>query len=102
LVISRATAALIILPVAASSHAFVRVERNWLFWAIGAGVCDVSANLFFLLASRHGLLSIAAVLTSLYPAVTVMLAVAVLHEHVSKAQRAGLALAVTSIVLITL
>jgi drug/metabolite transporter (DMT)-like permease len=102
LVISRTVAAILILPVAASSHAFVRVERNWLYWAIGAGVCDATANLCFLLASRHGLLSVAAVLTSLYPAVTVILAVTVLHEHVSRAQRAGLALAVTSIVLITI
>jgi drug/metabolite transporter (DMT)-like permease len=47
------------------------------------------------------LLSLAAVLTSLYPAVTVLLAVALLHEHTSKVQRTGLALAAASIVLIT-
>ena len=57
--------------------------------------------MFFLLATRHGLLSLASVLTSLYPAVTVMLAVGVLREHTSTVQRAGLALAATSIVLIT-
>jgi drug/metabolite transporter (DMT)-like permease len=102
LLVSRTTAALLILPVAAARRAFVRVERKWLYWAVAAGFCDVGANLCFLLASRHGLLSVAAVLTALYPAVTVILAVTVLHEHLSRTQRAGLALAVGSIVLITI
>jgi drug/metabolite transporter (DMT)-like permease len=57
--------------------------------------------MFFLLATRHGLLSLAGVLTSLYPAVTVILAVGLLHEHTSRVQRAGLGLAATAIVLIT-
>jgi drug/metabolite transporter (DMT)-like permease len=65
------------------------------------GVLDASANLFFLLASRHGLLSLASVITSLYPAMTVLLAVVLLHEHIARWQRVGLALAAASIVLIT-
>ena len=55
----------------------------------------------FLLASRDGLLSLASVLTALYPAVTVLLAVGVLREHTSRTQRFGLALAAASVVLIT-
>jgi drug/metabolite transporter (DMT)-like permease len=55
----------------------------------------------FLLATRHGLLSLASVLTSLYPATTVLLAVWLLHEHTSAIQRAGLVLAGGAIVLIT-
>jgi drug/metabolite transporter (DMT)-like permease len=55
----------------------------------------------FLLASRYGLLTLAAVLTSLYPAVTVLLAVGLLREHASLVQRAGLVLAAASVVLIT-
>jgi drug/metabolite transporter (DMT)-like permease len=69
--------------------------------AILAGVLDASANLFFLLASRHGLLSLASVITSLYPAMTVLLAVLVLHEHTGRLQRVGLAMAATAIVLIS-
>ena len=57
--------------------------------------------MFFLLAARHGLLSLASVLTALYPAVTVLLAVGLLHEHTSRMQRVGLALAAASVVLIT-
>jgi uncharacterized membrane protein len=56
----------------------------------------------FLLATRHGLLSLASVLTSLYPATTVLLAVLLLREHTSTVQRIGLGLAGASIVLITM
>jgi drug/metabolite transporter (DMT)-like permease len=66
-----------------------------------AGACDAFANLCFLIASRHGLLSLASVLTSLYPATTVLLAVSLLHEHTSRVQRLGLGLAAGAIVLIT-
>ena len=58
--------------------------------------------MFFLLAARAGLLSIASVLTSLYPAATVVLAVWLLREHTSALQRVGLGLAGASIVLITM
>jgi drug/metabolite transporter (DMT)-like permease len=57
--------------------------------------------MFFLLATRHGLLSVASVLTSLYPAVTVLLAMSMLREHATPTQRAGLLLAGASVVLIT-
>jgi drug/metabolite transporter (DMT)-like permease len=73
-----------------------------LVFALAAGTFDALANLFFLLATRHGLLSLASVLTALYPAFTVMLAVGLLHEHVSRVQLAGLALAASSVVLITI
>jgi drug/metabolite transporter (DMT)-like permease len=101
LVISRFASAALIVPLAWRRRAFVRVTGRMLWFVVAAGALDASANMFFLLASRHGLLSIASVLTSLYPAVTVMLAVGLLHEHTSRVQRAGLALAAASIVLIT-
>ena len=69
---------------------------------VASGACDALANMCFLLASRHGLLSLASVLTALYPATTVILAVTLLHEHTSRVQRAGLGLAAASIVLITI
>ena len=52
--------------------------------------------------SLLALLSLASVLTSLYPATTVILAVTLLHEHTSRVQRVGLGLAAASIVLITI
>jgi drug/metabolite transporter (DMT)-like permease len=101
LVISRIASAVAIVPLAAQRRAIAPIRGPMLAITVLAGACDALANMFFLLASRHGLLSLASVLTSLYPAVTVMLAVGLLHEHTSRVQRAGLALAAASIVLIT-
>lgn len=102
LVVSRFSCAALAMALAAQRRSFARIRGRLLGITLLAGACDASANLLFLLAARHGLLSLASVLTSLYPAVTVMLAVGLLHEHTSKLQRAGLALAGAAIVLITL
>jgi drug/metabolite transporter (DMT)-like permease len=101
LVVSRFTSAALIVPLAAARRAFGLVRGRTLGVVVLAGVCDALANMCFLLAARHGLLSLASVLTSLYPAATVVLAVWLLHEHTSTTQRLGLALAGGSIVLIT-
>jgi drug/metabolite transporter (DMT)-like permease len=101
LVISRLTSAALILPLARSRGLARPLTGRVLRLAVLAGVLDASANLFFLLASRHGLLSVASVITSLYPAMTVLLAVLVLHEHTGRLQRVGLAMAAASIVLIS-
>lgn len=102
LVISRVASAIAIVPLARQRRSFRAIHGRMLAITVLAGACDALANMFFLLSTRHGLLSLASVLTSLYPAVTVILAVGLLHEHTSKVQRAGLGLAAASIVLITL
>jgi len=101
LVISRIASGIAIIPLALQRRAFSPIRGRLLWIVVAAGAFDASANMFFLLATHHGLLSLASVLTSLYPAFTVMLAVAVLHEHTSRVQRFGLALAAGAIVLIT-
>lgn len=63
------------------------------------GLLDLTANVLYLAGSRRGLLSIVAVLTSLYPASTVLLARVVLKERFSKLQTLGVACAVAGIVL---
>jgi drug/metabolite transporter (DMT)-like permease len=65
---------------------------------VGAG--DILANVFLLLAFRSGFLTLVAVLASLYPAVTVLLAVWVLSEPIGRRQRLGLVLALVAIALI--
>lgn len=67
---------------------------------VGAGIADVLANAFYLYSTRHGLLSLVAVLTSLYPASTVLLARLVLKERMSMSQLAGLGVAAVGVVLI--
>lgn len=64
-----------------------------------SGTLGAGATLLFAAATRHGLLAVAAVITSLYPAFTVLLAALVLREHVHRRQGAGLALCAASVVL---
>lgn len=64
------------------------------------GTGDILANVFLLLAFRSGLLTLVSVLASLYPAVTVLLAVWVLSEPIGGRQRLGLLMALIAIVLI--
>ncbi len=100
-VISRIASPLVLAPVAFRRNALERIPARLFAIAVVTGACDALANMFFLLASRHGLLSVAGVLTSLYPAMTVVLAIAVLHERTTPVQRVGLSLAAAAIVLIT-
>lgn len=58
---------------------------------VAIGVTDVGANAAFAFATRGGLLSVVAVLGSLYPVVTVLLARQVHHERLSPIQVAGAA-----------
>jgi drug/metabolite transporter (DMT)-like permease len=102
LVVSRFASAALIVPLAKVRGAFTVVRGRMLGVIAVAGSCDAFANMCFLLATRHGLLSLASVLTSLYPATTVLLAVLLLREHTSTVQRIGLGLAGASIVLITM
>ena len=79
-----------------------RPQRSALPAIAGAGLLDVAANLFFLLAAREGLLSIVAVLTSMYPATTVVLARVILDERFHRTQLTGLGLAAFGVVAMTL
>jgi drug/metabolite transporter (DMT)-like permease len=63
------------------------------------GILDLTANALFALATRHGLLSIVGVASSLYPLATVILARVVLRERVRRVQEVGIAAAVTGVVL---
>lgn len=79
-------------------------SSGWSWWriAVVCGVLSSGANVAFFAATTVGLLTIAAVLTSLYPAGTIVLARLVLNERISRGQGLGLALAGIAVVLITL
>ncbi len=65
------------------------------------GVADAGANLLFGLASQMGLLSVTAVLGSLYPVVTVLLAWSLLHERMQRIQVIGVTAALLGVILVS-
>ncbi|TXK38716.1 DMT family transporter [Nonomuraea sp. C10] len=67
---------------------------------VAAGVLDMAANVLYLLAQRQGMLSLVAVLVSLYPASTLLLARRVLGERLHAIQLAGVACALGAVALI--
>ena len=64
------------------------------------GLLDMAGNAAFILATQAGELAIATVLASLYPVVTVMLAIVILREHLTRSHVAGIVLTAVSIALI--
>ena len=66
------------------------------------GALDLGGNLLFLLAIQSGRLDVAAVLGSLYPAVTAILAWLIVKEHIAGVQMIGVVVAILAIVLITM
>jgi drug/metabolite transporter (DMT)-like permease len=104
LAISRCTASTIVLVTAARrDHRPVlpRASRGLSGMALAAGAEDVAASLLYVLAVRSGPFARAAVMTALYPAVTVLHARLVLGERMRAVQRAGLALGALGIILVT-
>jgi drug/metabolite transporter (DMT)-like permease len=61
----------------------------------------MTANALYLIAVRQGMLSVVAVIASLYPASTVVLAFAIDRERVSRWQAVGLAVGVGALVLVS-
>jgi drug/metabolite transporter (DMT)-like permease len=71
--------------------------RRLIVPVVAVGLCDVSANALFALASGHGLLSLVSVLGSLYPIVTVLAARVLLGERLSRGQMAAVGVALVGV-----
>jgi drug/metabolite transporter (DMT)-like permease len=64
------------------------------------GLLDAAGTVLFLLSSTFGRLDVATILSSLYPASTVILSRLILREQISALQKLGVALALIAILLI--
>ena len=100
LVFARLSASVLVLVIAALSANLRPPTGAPLKLAFLAAVLDVGANVAMLLALQASLLSLAGVLMSLYPAATVLLAIVVLRERVTRWQTVGMVLALVSVAMI--
>jgi drug/metabolite transporter (DMT)-like permease len=78
-----------------------RPASGSLRWVLLAGLLDIAANALYVAATQRGSLAVAAVLSSLYPASTVILARVVLKERWSRLQGVGMAAALLAVGLIS-
>jgi drug/metabolite transporter (DMT)-like permease len=99
--IFRATALIVISTVVVAQRPSLRVRGRELAIVLAVGVGDTLGNVLFAASSGHGLVSLTAVLASLYPIVTVLLAATVLSERTAPAQKTGIALTLAGVVLIS-
>lgn len=77
-----------------------RVPRSTLPIVLAVAIFDMGGNALYVLATQAGRLDVAATLSSLYPVTTILLAIALLGERVTRSHAAGIAAAVAAIVLI--
>jgi drug/metabolite transporter (DMT)-like permease len=102
-VASEQTGALLpVLLVAVKTHVPLRIPVRAAAWPVLAGASGMAATLAYFYATHFSMLAIAAVLVSLYPGATVLLARVLLHERFSPAQRAGLSLCALAVAAIAL
>ena len=78
----------------------VPITRRMLLWILSTALFDTSGNLFFVAATRAGRLDVAAVLASLYPTSTILLAAWMLRERPTRRQGWGMVVAAGAVVLI--
>ena len=102
LIASRSASVLIVLCAMALSKQPLALAKGGRLATFAAGFADMGANICFLLASRAGMLSIVSIVSSLYPAPTVLLGRIVFKERIPPLRVAGLVLAIGGVVLISL
>jgi drug/metabolite transporter (DMT)-like permease len=80
-----------------------QASANRFLWVAGsAGVLEATGSLLYMRSASEGRLDVAAVLASLYPVVTIVLAAWVLKERTTSSQAFGMALALGAVVLVSL
>lgn len=100
LVFARMSASLLVLIIAAVTANLRPPSGTPLRLAVLAALLDAGANVAMLLALQASYLSLAGVLMSLYPAATVLLAIVVLRERVTRWQTLGMVVALGAVAMI--
>ena len=100
IVAARGTSVPIGLIVLLAAGTSLAMSRRTLLFVVCSGCLDVCANLLFAAGSQRGAVSVVAVLGSLYPVTTVVLAGTVLHERLGRLQAAGAGVALGGVILI--
>lgn len=93
-------ATLVVAVIAAGVTRSGKLPRRSLILACLAGLLDTGGNACYLISTQFTRLDVAAVMASIYPAVTVLLSRFFIKEKISKAQWIGIAGALTAIALI--
>ena len=88
-VAARAASVSVAVVAAVVTRGSLRPPRQLLPMLVGVGVFDTGANVFVAAATTHGAAGIVAVLSALYPVVTVVLAWRLLGEHLARSKRVG-------------
>jgi len=101
LVFARLSASVLVVVIAAMSANLRSPSGLPLRLAVLAALLDTGANIAMLLALQASLLSLVGVLMSLYPVATVLLAIVVLRERVTRGQMVGMVLALAAVAMIT-
>ncbi|SRX96241.1 hypothetical protein [Nocardia brasiliensis ATCC 700358] [Mycobacterium shimoidei] len=98
---ARTAATVLIFTVAAATGNAKLPSRTPLRLALAAAMLDTFANVAMLMALHAWLLSLASMVVSLYPAATVVLAMLVLRERVTRWQGLGMVMAMIAVAMIT-
>lgn len=101
LMFARLAATVVVIIIAASARELRLPSGTPMKLSLTAGMMDVGANVAMLLALRNSSLSLGGMLISMFPVVTVLLAIVVLRERVHLWQVVGMVAAVVSVAMIT-
>jgi drug/metabolite transporter (DMT)-like permease len=101
-VLSRLASLVLVLAIVLASRVEIKIAGREIVLGILAGCLDVSGTALYVRANQIGRLDETVVLTSLYPAVTVMLARLLLKEHFNRWKTAGMVAAIAAVPMIAL
>lgn len=99
-VCSRFASFIVTLAIVIAGWQFRAVAKPVLVIALATGLLEIGGSVVFVRASQIGRLDATVVLSSLYPAVTVILARIFLHEHFSRARTIGMLAALAAVPMI--